>query len=379
VLLYLAESVPIKQIKNGIPLLKPGEIIPHGKSVRNYKAKKGKLFFEMPEKGAIEKFLNPQIPDHQILLSCLKEENKLSKIAYEKETEFILVSGDTIMRILGLLVGLKTEKHENKALSDESFLSTGIHYFPLELLEKQRTDDGEMPRPIPQQDGVKEYVFRSKEFENITIYEFLIFGPPDDPVKLKQLEPEKQRQYVVLEKISKQHIRVKELKDYQYQNKVFYLNALNAEQNCFANAALVLKTPLVIGEGEAGTGKTFWALACAFQLIKDGIFPNVILSRDAVDSGKQLGFMPGDKDAKVGNYLPGSLHSKAKLLELLRNDIKQKEREERQKQRAERENAKHVSQINKSQRKLTRTERRRNRKKTKNKGYHKKKSYSTKC
>jgi predicted ribonuclease YlaK len=372
VLLYLAESVPIKQIKNGIPLIKPGETIPHGKSVKNYKSKKGKLFFEMPEKGEIEKFLNSHIPDHQILLSCLQEEKKLSTNASEKETEFILVSGDTIMRILGLLVGLKTEKHENKALSDESFLSTGIYYFSLELLEKQKTDDGEMPRPISQHDGIKEYVFIGKEFERITINEFLIFGPPDDPVTLRQLEPEKQRQYIVIEKINKLRIRVKELKDFQYQHKVFYLNALNAEQNCFANAALVFKTPLIIGEGEAGTGKTFWALACAFQQIKDGVFPNVVLTRDAVDSGKQLGFMPGDKRTKVGNYLPGSLHSKAKLLELLLDDIKRKERKERKRQKKEREEAKIISQMNRNQSGLSRTERRRNRKKAKNKGNNKK-------
>jgi predicted ribonuclease YlaK len=203
----------------------------------------------------------------------------------------------------------------------------------LELLASQKTDDGEIPRPIPLQDGVREYVFKGKPFESVVMYEFLIFGPPRDPETQKQLEPEKQRQYIVLEKVNPTTVRVRELKDFQYQNKVFYLNALNAEQNCFANAVVVYRVPMVIGEGEAGTGKTFFALACAYQLIKDGVYTYTILTRDAVDSGQKLGFMPGGKQAKVGNYLPGALGAQKKLLALLEDDIAQKSKMEKRRER----------------------------------------------
>ena len=349
--LYLVESVPISQIKNGIPLLMPGEVIPSGKSVRNYKGKLGKLFFEMPKEGEIEQYLDPDIPDHAILLSALKLKKECSKNSLikgkEKGGSVVLVTNDTIMGILGRLVGLRTEKYENKALSDESFRSTGMHYFPLELLASQKTDNGEMPKPIPLQDGVKEYVFKSKSFEPIVMYEFLIFGPPRDPKTQKQLEPEKQRQYIVLEKLNPTTVRVRELKDFQYQNKVFYLNALNAEQNCFANAVVVYRVPMVIGEGEAGTGKTFFALGCAYQLIKDGVYPYTILTRDAVDSGQKLGYMPGGKEAKVGNYLPGALGAQKKLLMLLDEDIAQKSKLQK---RREKQNEGERRRIEKQQR-----------------------------
>jgi len=355
VLLYLAESVPTHKIKDGIPLLKPGEKIPHGRTRQKFLKERGLLFFEMPEEGEIEKFLDPEIPDHKILLSCLKLKKSLLK------DDARLVSDDTIMRILGLLVGLKTEKYENKALSDDSFRVTGIHYFPLEVLENHK---GGMPRPIPYQDGRKEYVFKSKLFHPVVMNEFLLFGAPNDPETGEQPLPEEQRQYVVLEKVNQSTVRVRELKDFQYQHEVFFLHARNAEQNCIANAIVEFRTPLVIGEGEAGTGKTFWVLACAYELIKRGVFPNVILTRDAVDSGEKIGYLPGGKEAKVGNYLPGVLNAKQKLLALLQDAIRAKRREDMKKWRESQEQLP-VQEAKEGGGKISRSQRRRGAKKAK--------------
>ncbi|KKS38392.1 MAG: hypothetical protein UU98_C0007G0033 [Parcubacteria group bacterium GW2011_GWD2_42_14] len=322
-LLYLTESVPMSQIKNGIPLIKPGEKIPNGRSRKHFKAK---LFFEMPKENELEKFLDPDNSDHEILRSCLKKRKEDAVLPEGKSHDFLLVSFDNIMRIVGLLVGLRVETYLNETPSEESFRSKGVHYFPLELLRRQKTEDGEMPHPIPQQDGKREYVFKGKEFENVVMYEFLIFGRPLDSETRRQLEPETERQYIVLEKVNAQTVHVRELKDYQYQEKVFYVHAMNAEQNCLVNAILDYRTPLVIAEGGAGTGKTFITLACAYQQIKNGVHKIVQVSRDAVESGESIGFLPGSVESKIKNFLPGVLGGRDTLLRLLSKDIKEKKK-----------------------------------------------------
>ena len=60
---------------------------------------------------------------------------------------------------------------------------------------------------------------------------------------------------------------------------------------------------LVFGEGPAGTGKTYLAVAKAVERLINGSVDRIILSRPAVEAGEQLGFLPGDMRDKVDPYL----------------------------------------------------------------------------
>ena len=60
---------------------------------------------------------------------------------------------------------------------------------------------------------------------------------------------------------------------------------------------------LVFGEGPAGTGKTYLAVAKAVERLNSGSVDRIILSRPAVEAGEQLGFLPGDMRDKVDPYL----------------------------------------------------------------------------
>ena len=60
---------------------------------------------------------------------------------------------------------------------------------------------------------------------------------------------------------------------------------------------------LVFGEGPAGTGKTYLAVAKAVERLISGSVDRIILSRPAVEAGEQLGFLPGDMRDKVDPYL----------------------------------------------------------------------------
>ncbi len=60
---------------------------------------------------------------------------------------------------------------------------------------------------------------------------------------------------------------------------------------------------LVFGQGPAGTGKTYLAVAKAVERLVRGDVERIILSRPAVEAGEQLGFLPGDMREKVDPYL----------------------------------------------------------------------------
>lgn len=60
---------------------------------------------------------------------------------------------------------------------------------------------------------------------------------------------------------------------------------------------------VTFGIGPAGTGKTFLAVAVAVTLVKTGDYQRIILVRPAVEAGENLGFLPGDLEAKITPYL----------------------------------------------------------------------------
>ena len=60
---------------------------------------------------------------------------------------------------------------------------------------------------------------------------------------------------------------------------------------------------MIFGVGDAGTGKTYLAVAIAIEEIQAGNFERLILSRPAVEAGERLGFLPGDMRDKVDPYL----------------------------------------------------------------------------
>ncbi len=55
--------------------------------------------------------------------------------------------------------------------------------------------------------------------------------------------------------------------------------------------------------GPAGTGKTHVAVGMALQLMGDGLIDRIILTRPMVCVGKDIGYLPGDINQKVGPYV----------------------------------------------------------------------------
>ncbi len=65
----------------------------------------------------------------------------------------------------------------------------------------------------------------------------------------------------------------------------------------------IRRNDLVFGLGPAGTGKTYLAMAMAVSALLEDSVGRIILTRPAIEAGEELGFLPGDMQAKVMPYL----------------------------------------------------------------------------
>ncbi|WP_196891478.1 PhoH family protein [Aureivirga marina] len=66
---------------------------------------------------------------------------------------------------------------------------------------------------------------------------------------------------------------------------------------------LMQKNDMLFATGPAGTGKTYTAVALAVKALKEKTVRRIILTRPAVESGENLGFLPGDLKEKLDPYM----------------------------------------------------------------------------
>ncbi len=67
--------------------------------------------------------------------------------------------------------------------------------------------------------------------------------------------------------------------------------------------AKINENDIVVGIGPAGTGKTYLAVAAGVDALTRKRVRRIVLARPAVEAGENLGFLPGDMQAKVDPYL----------------------------------------------------------------------------
>jgi phosphate starvation-inducible PhoH-like protein len=72
---------------------------------------------------------------------------------------------------------------------------------------------------------------------------------------------------------------------------------------------------LVMCAGPAGTGKTYLAVAMAVAALREQDVRKIVLVRPAVEAGENLGFLPGDLQAKINPYLRPILDALREMME----------------------------------------------------------------
>jgi phosphate starvation-inducible PhoH-like protein len=66
---------------------------------------------------------------------------------------------------------------------------------------------------------------------------------------------------------------------------------------------LMKTNDMLFAVGPAGTGKTYTAVALAVKALKEKEVRKIVLTRPAVESGENLGFLPGDIKEKLDPYM----------------------------------------------------------------------------
>jgi PhoH-like ATPase len=78
----------------------------------------------------------------------------------------------------------------------------------------------------------------------------------------------------------------------------------NKEQHFALDALLDEKIKLVTLMGKAGTGKTLLALAAGLKrTVSDREFRRLVVARPTISMGKELGFLPGSLEEKLGPWM----------------------------------------------------------------------------
>jgi phosphate starvation-inducible PhoH-like protein len=86
-----------------------------------------------------------------------------------------------------------------------------------------------------------------------------------------------------------------------------------AGQAAFVQA--IRENDLVFCSGPAGTGKTYLAVATAVEALRQKQIGKIVLVRPAVEAGENLGFLPGDMQAKINPYLRPLLDALREMME----------------------------------------------------------------
>ena len=79
------------------------------------------------------------------------------------------------------------------------------------------------------------------------------------------------------------------------------IKALSVNQQKMVD--LMEDNDMVFAIGPAGTGKTYTAVALAVKALKEKQVRKIVLTRPAVESGENLGFLPGDLKEKLDPYM----------------------------------------------------------------------------
>ncbi|MES2448419.1 MAG: PhoH family protein [Bacteroidota bacterium] len=221
---------------------------------------------ENPKKINAEKLFGDAKFDNRILNAALylKEENPKRKV--------VLVSKDICLRLKAKSLNLHAEDYETGKIKNADELYTGrteILNFDLKMMTRLENNEkiNAAELAIPAIDSNHFFILKNKKKSVIAFYN----------------NSEKS-----IRKVS--------------NHPVFNIIPRNAEQSFAIDALLNPDIKLVTIQGNAGTGKTLLALACALEQRKD--FRQIYITRPIVPlSNKDIGFLPGDVKQKVDPYM----------------------------------------------------------------------------
>ncbi|MFD1018033.1 PhoH family protein [Thalassobacillus hwangdonensis] len=232
----------------------------------------GKLKIELNHRSyrKMEEIFIEMTNDNRILAVTynLHEEEMLK----ENGKQVILVSKDMLMRVKADAMGIPAEDFLNERAVEKDEVYTGFREMAVspELLDAF-------------------YAQGELDVTSITTYhnvnEFLILKSKGNPSQSA---------------IGMINHKGKLKKCHMMGEHVWGIKPRNAQQTMAMELLLRKDIPLVTMVGKAGTGKTLLALAAGLMQIEDfGLYKKMLVARPIVPVGKDIGYLPGEKEEKL--------------------------------------------------------------------------------
>lgn len=191
----------------------------------------------------------------------------------------ILVSKDTLVRIKADVLGLTAQDY----LSDRIVSFSDMYLGNLTLLVHPSVID-------------EFYTYRHLNVKNLNL------SYPLHPHEFVILKDEMGTSKSALLKVSEDGKKLEPL--YLSNDPIWGIGARNAQQRMALELLLNDEIPLVTLTGRAGTGKTLLALAAGLLKVEDEHkYKKLLIARPVVPMGKDIGYLPGEKDEKLRPWM----------------------------------------------------------------------------
>lgn len=248
----------------------------------------------------------------QIEINQLKKQFEDYKITYEEYWEqyyektgrlFTLISNDNLVVAKADTLGLKIEQYESDRVENLDSMHKGFHevYVPSEIINKFYQFDG------ISLDEIDEYIRESIGITNNEEIEEHIYT--QDFIILKDLHGSRQSGLGrVIRKGNSANlvtlIMEEEEKDASSYSGIWGIKSKNVQQKMLLELLLDPNVNLVVGLGAAGTGKTLLALAAGLQQVEiDRDYKKILAARPVIPMGKDIGYLPGEKEDKLRPWM----------------------------------------------------------------------------
>ncbi|MBH5316922.1 PhoH family protein [Paenibacillus sp. GSMTC-2017] len=198
--------------------------------------------------------------------------------ATEKQ-DVVMVSKDVLVRIKADVLGLQAQDYLSDRIIDSSEFYTGqwtLHVHPSVIDEF--------------------YSYRFLSVNHLQLKQKL------NPNEFIILRDELGTSKSALLKVSQDGNRLEPL--YLSNDPVWGITARNAQQRMALELLLNDDIPLVTLSGKAGTGKTLLALAAGLLKVEDDHkYKKLLIARPVVPMGKDIGYLPGEKEEKLRPWM----------------------------------------------------------------------------
>jgi PhoH-like ATPase len=214
------------------------------------------------------------------------------------DRDVILVSKDINLRIKAHALGIHAEDYTtDQVLDDANLLYTGAERLNGDFWDKHSRDMESW-----KEEGRTFYRIRGPRARTWFPNQFLY---TDDESRFE----------AVVRRVEADDAVIEVVKDYLHdKHKVWGINARNREQNFALNLLMDPEIDFVTLLGQAGTGKTLMTLAAALaQTLESRRYTEIIMTRQTVPVGEDIGFLPGTEEEKMGPWM-GALEDNLDVL-----------------------------------------------------------------